>query len=159
MGEHGRGYIRYPNGNSLDAEFVAGKIMGHGVFRYASGDQREGFFVDNILDGQVIFTRNDGTTVIEKWLKGEKVDSDEADVSTTETNSIKTNIESQEDIKIILNDDRESLPHIADILARGGHTKNNFWKPAKQLDSNPQISQLSKIVKSRSRSLLFEIYS
>ena len=26
-------YITYPNGNSLDAEFVAGKIMGHGVFR------------------------------------------------------------------------------------------------------------------------------
>ena len=31
--EHGRGFIRYPNGNSLDAEFVAGKIMGHGVFK------------------------------------------------------------------------------------------------------------------------------
>lgn len=31
--EHGRGYIRYTNGNSLDAEFVGGKIMGHGVFR------------------------------------------------------------------------------------------------------------------------------
>ena len=31
--EHGQGYISYPNGNSLDAEFVAGKIMGHGVFR------------------------------------------------------------------------------------------------------------------------------
>ena len=30
---HGQGYISYPNGNSLDAEFVAGKIMGHGVFR------------------------------------------------------------------------------------------------------------------------------
>ena len=32
--EHGRGFIRYPNGNSLDAEFVAGKIMGHGVFKW-----------------------------------------------------------------------------------------------------------------------------
>ena len=31
--EHGQGYIIYPNGNSLDAEFVGGKIMGHGVFR------------------------------------------------------------------------------------------------------------------------------
>ena len=31
--EHGLGFIRYPNGNSLDAEFVAGKIMGHGVFK------------------------------------------------------------------------------------------------------------------------------
>ena len=31
--EEGQGYIRYPNGNSLDAEFVGGKIMGHGVFR------------------------------------------------------------------------------------------------------------------------------
>ena len=31
--EDGRGYIRYPNGNTLDAEFVGGKIMGHGVFR------------------------------------------------------------------------------------------------------------------------------
>ena len=31
--EDGQGYIRYPNGNTLDAEFVGGKIMGHGVFR------------------------------------------------------------------------------------------------------------------------------
>ena len=115
--------------------------------------------MNNILDGQVIFTRNDGTTIIEKWLKGEKVDSDEVNRSTTETNSIKTNVARQEDIKTIISDDTESLPHIADLLARGGHNKNNFWKPAQQLDPNPQISQLSKIVKSRSRSLLFEIYS
>ena len=31
--EDGQGYIRYPNGNTLDAEFEGGKIMGHGVFR------------------------------------------------------------------------------------------------------------------------------
>ena len=73
--ENGAGFIRYENGNTLDAEFVAGKIQGHGVFRqeryftafeclasiygyrYDNGDQREGFFKDNILDGQVIFTR------------------------------------------------------------------------------------------------------
>ena len=54
---------------------MAWKIEGHGVFRcgmsftsieclpgiygyrYDNGDQREGFFKDNILDGQVIFTR------------------------------------------------------------------------------------------------------
>ena len=73
--EHGPGFIRYQNGNTLDAEFVAGKIQGHVMFRcgmsftsiesltgvygyrYDNGDQREGFFKDNILDGQVIFTR------------------------------------------------------------------------------------------------------
>ncbi|XP_023346811.1 uncharacterized protein LOC111715685 isoform X3 [Eurytemora carolleeae] len=47
-------------------------------FRYSSGDQREGFFSDNILDGQVIYTRNDGVTFIEKWTNGTRlVDEDQ----------------------------------------------------------------------------------
>ena len=29
---------------------------------------------------QVIFTRRDGTTAIEKWVKGEKVSSDDNDI-------------------------------------------------------------------------------
>ena len=47
------------------------------LLRYANGDQREGFFRDNILDGQVIFTKSDGTTVIENWVEGEKVEREE----------------------------------------------------------------------------------
>ena len=31
--ENGPDLIRYQNGNTLDAEFVEGKIQGHGVFR------------------------------------------------------------------------------------------------------------------------------
>jgi len=37
------------------------------------GDQREGFFSDSILEGQVIFTKKDGTTIIEQWENGEQV--------------------------------------------------------------------------------------
>ena len=33
--ESGAGKLLYQNGNSLDAEFVEGKIQGHGVFRYS----------------------------------------------------------------------------------------------------------------------------
>ena len=44
---------RYQNGNVLDGEFEDGRIEGHAVFRYPNGDQREGFFSQNILDGQV----------------------------------------------------------------------------------------------------------
>ena len=34
-----------------------GRIHGHAVFRYPNGDQREGFFKENILDGQVSTNR------------------------------------------------------------------------------------------------------
>jgi len=72
--EEGTGKISYPNGNVLEAEFKGGQAEGHGVTRYSNGDQREGFFTNNVLDGQVIFTRNDGATVIEKWSKGERLE-------------------------------------------------------------------------------------
>jgi len=32
--------------------------------RYDNGDQREGFFLDNILDGQVIFTRYEDMKIL-----------------------------------------------------------------------------------------------
>merc|ERR1712192_358711 len=76
MGESGAGMLLYPNGNLLDAEFVEGKIQGHGVFRYTNNDQREGFFTDSSLEGQVIFTRSDGVTFIEEWQGGEQVGGD-----------------------------------------------------------------------------------
>jgi len=170
--EHGQGYIIYPNGNSLDAEFVGGKIMGHGVFRYATGDQREGFFVDNILDGQVIFTRRDGTTAIEKWVKGEKVSSDDNDIdgatvdddTRVSSNSI-VNISAKENNKIDKQRGRntEELPYIANLVARGGQTKTNLWsKKAKtptELEKTGELDNLTKITRSKARSFLFEIYS
>ncbi len=36
-----------------DGDFKDGKIDGHAVFRYFNGDQREGFYRENVLDGQV----------------------------------------------------------------------------------------------------------
>lgn len=157
--EHGRGFIRYPNGNSLDAEFVAGKIMGHGVFKYASGDQREGFFRDNILDGQVIFTRSDGTTVIEKWLKGEKVEADTRSRGTS--NSLGDNRDSESVIRNLVTADRDSLPAV--ILARGGPKGGNLWsqsKPKKKGSLAPSVTkEHTQVVRSRARSFLFDIYS
>merc|ERR1719410_1376439 len=93
--EDGHGFIRYENGNSLDAEFVAGKIQGHGVFRYANGNQREGFFKDNILDGQVIFTRDDGLTVIEKWEGGKQLPSSKKEIKDL---SIESNLTTKNEI-------------------------------------------------------------
>ena len=61
--EHGRGFIRYPNGNSLDAEFVGGKIMGHGVFRCTSARPGDGV-LDTLLGMQMVTREKDssGTT-------------------------------------------------------------------------------------------------
>jgi hypothetical protein len=39
----------------LEGDFEVGKIHGHAVFRYPTGDKREGFFRENVLDGQVQF--------------------------------------------------------------------------------------------------------
>ena len=36
-----------------EGDFKDGKIDGHAVFRYPNGDQREGFYRENMLDGQV----------------------------------------------------------------------------------------------------------
>jgi len=155
--EHGRGYITYPNGNSLDAEFVAGKIMGHGVFRYSSGDQREGFFRDNILDGQVIFTKRDGTTVIEQWVKGEKVETGDDDD--------KDAIAGEDESDIADNSIDDNQPKIAQIVARGGiRGDNNVWGSTQKTGPTARLvstdaSQHSQIARSRARSFLFDIYS
>jgi len=157
--EHGQGFIRYPNGNSLDAEFVAGKIMGHGVFKYASGDQREGFFRDNILDGQVIFTRSDGTTLIEKWLKGEKVEADTRGRGTSI--SFDDNRDSESVIRNLVAGDKDSLSSV--IRARGGSKGSNLWsqpKPKKKGSLSPSVTkEHTQVVRSRARSFLFDIYS
>ena len=47
-------------------------IMTH-YFKYPNGDQREGFFSENVLDGQVIYTRANGQIVIELWKNGERL--------------------------------------------------------------------------------------
>lgn len=149
--EHGQGYISYPNGNSLDAEFVAGKIMGHGVFRYSTGDQREGFFRDNILDGQVIYTRGDGTTAIETWSKGEKVESAEEEAASNEIPAPVTSSTLAQ----------EQEPR---LLARGGRPAP-AWGQGAEKDA-PRLAALravvqepSQVVRSRARSFLFDIYS
>ena len=55
----------------MDGEFSDGNIHGNAVFKYPNGDQREGFFFDSVLDGQVIYTKNDGMIIIELWKNGE----------------------------------------------------------------------------------------
>lgn len=155
--EHGQGFITYPNGNSLDAEFIAGKIMGHGVFRYASGDQREGFFRDNILEGQVIFTRSDGTTVIEKWSKGEKTEVNTGDkdtlISLDETSA------SGSVIRNLVMSNRDSPSTV--IEARGGSRSGNLWRRVKEKSSlsTSGIKEHTQVVRTRARSILFDIYT
>ena len=60
------------------------------TLRYDNGDQREGFFRDNILDGQVIFTKSDGTTLIENWVEGEKVETEKEELDLEEESLEKT---------------------------------------------------------------------
>ena len=55
----------------MEGEFSDGNIHGNAVFKYPNGDQREGFFFDSVLDGQVIYTKNDGMIIIELWKNGE----------------------------------------------------------------------------------------
>ena len=43
------------------------------LLKYPNGDQREGFFSENVLDGQVIYTRANGQIVIELWKNGERL--------------------------------------------------------------------------------------
>ena len=66
--EHGRGFIRYPNGNSLDAEFVAGKIMGHGVFKWVETLWSSRCYVD--LDTPLGIRERDSSVIIflmDRW--------------------------------------------------------------------------------------------
>ena len=72
--EEGEGLISYSDGNILEGEFSDGKIHGHAVFKYPNGDRREGFFFENVLDGQVIYTKADGMIVIELWNNGENIE-------------------------------------------------------------------------------------
>ena len=122
-------------------------------FRYASGDQREGFFLDNILDGQVIFTKVDGTTVIETWSKGEKVE----DNTKTEKDVIP-----QIDSNNVTPEDVESNSvDIISIVSRGGSRGSVWGKVAEKPKSgdDPAHGDLISRVRTRSRSFLFEIYS
>ena len=57
----------YSNGNILEGDFRLGKIHGHAVFRYPNGNQREGFFRENVLDGQVHKRRRTNIT-IDFWI-------------------------------------------------------------------------------------------
>ena len=180
--EHGRGFIRYPNGNNLDAEFEGGKIMGHGVFRcssilwtinwknplvisrYANGDQREGFFKDNILEGQVIFTKKDGATVIEKWVEGKKIGDEslgQADKQSDVVSSVVRN-------EISVDSER--------ISGRGGGRAGSWAVTSTEVtpisrvsryyifliftsQNNQEVRRLSQQARSRARNFLFDIFS
>ena len=124
------------------------------LVRYANGDQREGFFEDNILDGQVIFTRSDGTTIIEKWIKGEKI-SDNLEDESDEDGEDEDDIDNSSEISQV---DNNSISISEQI--RGGSSRGNVWKSSDDsLKSVDKHSNLVSMIRSRARSFLFKIYS
>ena len=132
------------------------KLLLTSLVRYANGDQREGFFEDNILDGQVIFTRSDGTTIIEKWIKGEKISDnleDESDEDDEEDED--EDIDNSSEISQVENNSISISEQI-----RGGSSRGNVWKSSDEsLKPVDKHSNLVSMIRSRARSFLFKIYS
>jgi len=140
--------------------------------RYDNGDQREGFFLDNILDGQVIFTRRDGVTLIEQWVDGKQVqqdlqDGEDVQLRPGETDSEETGdtfpARNEVDVEESQSKTSSKKTKFVSLNARGGGSKSRRWG-AQSGDQTGQTktaesARLGQLARSRARSFLFDIFS
>ncbi len=69
---HGRGILKYNNGNEFEGNFVSGHFEGYGIFTYANGDSYEGEFKEGAFCGQGVFHWSDGTKYVGHWENGKQ---------------------------------------------------------------------------------------
>ena len=104
---------------------------------------------------QVIFTRSDGTTIIEKWIKGEKISDNLEDESDEDDEEDEDDIDNSSEISQV---DNNSISISEQI--RGGSSRGNVWKSSEEsLKPVDKHSNLVSMIRSRARSFLFKIYS
>merc|ERR1712126_755179 len=106
----------------------------------------------------------DGTTIIEQWVKGEKVEIDDVTNADAITSSVIVDDTDVEDNRIDDDDDDYTSLDIASIVARGGNRRDNVWGSVQKKvpiarSVSTDASQQSQIARSRARSFLFDIYS
>jgi hypothetical protein len=69
---HGQGVFTWPNGDVYDGEFVGDQRTGHGKHIFAEGSQYDGSFKDGQFDGFGTFTWEDGEQERREWRNGER---------------------------------------------------------------------------------------
>jgi hypothetical protein len=83
---HGRGIMRWDNGNTFDGEWYNGLISGHGRMTYANGDTYVGEWENNVRHGMGTYTWADGRIYVGEYINdmrhGEGIFTDWVDIST-----------------------------------------------------------------------------
>ena len=71
--KHGRGLIKYADGETYDGEYRNDKKHGHGTMTYPSGDSYEGAYRHGKRDGSGTYKRASGLAIVCTFVEDEPV--------------------------------------------------------------------------------------